>query len=131
MREVLVANMTFYQAFSEADLETMDRLWAREAPVACVHPGWSRLIGRQQVMSSWTAIFANGQMSQVRAVEPVVLPIGEATAAVLCREVVGDVVLEATNVFVWERGGWKLAHHHASQVAGGSAQARLEPEVYH
>jgi hypothetical protein len=36
---------------------------------------------------------------------------------VVCEEQIADDVLVATNVFVRERGGWKLAHHQAAPVA--------------
>src|SRR5438128_8412277 len=39
-REVLEANAAFYAAFAQRDADAMDALWAREVPVACLHPGW-------------------------------------------------------------------------------------------
>ena len=47
------ANEAFYVAFSTRDLEAMDALWARQAPVTCIHPGWNALTGRDAVMESW------------------------------------------------------------------------------
>ena len=38
---VLAANANFYRAFAESNFKSMDSQWAREAPVACVHPGWA------------------------------------------------------------------------------------------
>ncbi|MEE8533734.1 MAG: nuclear transport factor 2 family protein, partial [Alphaproteobacteria bacterium] len=40
---VLFVNEAFYQAFADGDLAAMDAVWAREAPVACIHPGWAAL----------------------------------------------------------------------------------------
>ena len=40
---VLAANLQFYHAFTTQDVDAMDRLWARHAPVVCVHPGWPPL----------------------------------------------------------------------------------------
>ena len=54
--EVLRANESFYAAFASRDLGAMDSLWARESPVACLHPGWNLLSGRDEVMRSWRGI---------------------------------------------------------------------------
>ncbi|MBV8937825.1 MAG: nuclear transport factor 2 family protein, partial [Alphaproteobacteria bacterium] len=50
---VLAANLEFYRAFAIRDLAAMDALWARQAPVACLHPGWSALKDREAIMESW------------------------------------------------------------------------------
>ncbi|TMA07756.1 MAG: DUF4440 domain-containing protein, partial [Deltaproteobacteria bacterium] len=55
-REVLEANAAFYAAFTQRDADAMDVLWAREVPVACLHPGWEPLSGREEVVSSWRRI---------------------------------------------------------------------------
>ncbi len=44
--EILFANETFYHVFRTRDLGAMDELWARRAPVVCVHPGWQALTTR-------------------------------------------------------------------------------------
>jgi hypothetical protein len=44
---VLFANETFYLAFSHRDFDAMERLWARESPVLCIHPGWPALTLRK------------------------------------------------------------------------------------
>ena len=56
---VLAANLEFYRAFSARDLVAMDALWARQAPVICIHPGWPPLADRDSVMESWHGILAN------------------------------------------------------------------------
>ncbi len=38
--EILFTNETFYHVFRSRDLCAMDAIWARRAPVVCVHPGW-------------------------------------------------------------------------------------------
>ena len=47
--------------------------------------------------------------------------LGE-SAFVVCEEQVADDVLIATNVFVREGGGWKLAHHQAAPIATDTLQ---------
>jgi ketosteroid isomerase-like protein len=50
---VLEVNSAFYRAITDRDIAAMEDLWARDAPVACVHPGWDALRGREAVMRSW------------------------------------------------------------------------------
>ena len=47
--DIIFANEAFYVAFQMKDLEAMEGLWAQAAPVACTHPGWPSLSGREQV----------------------------------------------------------------------------------
>ena len=56
---VLAANLEFYRAFTTRDVAAMEALWARQAPVACVHPGWPVLADRDAVLESWRGILAN------------------------------------------------------------------------
>ncbi len=113
---VLEANAAFYRAFAERDLEAMDRLWAREAPVACTHPAWPVLTGRDDVLKSWEGILTNPDAPTIEVRDAVAHRLGD-TAIVLCREIVQDAPVEATNVFVLEGGEWRIAHHHASAIA--------------
>ena len=118
MREadVLAANAEFYRAFAARDVAAMEAIWAVEAPVACTHPAWPVLRGCRDVLLSWRGILENPDAPTVEHRDAVVHPAGGA-AVVLCREIVNGSPLEATNVFVHERGVWRIAHHHASAVA--------------
>ena len=40
--EVTKANQAFYEAFGELDIAKMDRIWAHQEYVTCIHPGWAR-----------------------------------------------------------------------------------------
>jgi ketosteroid isomerase-like protein len=115
--EVLAANQAFYDAFRDEDYVAMEVLWARRAPVACVHPGWPALVGRAPVMESWRGILSSGAPA-IRAESPRVMQVTEDVAYVLCVEVVSEGKLAATNVFVKEEGEWKMAHHHAGPMTG-------------
>lgn len=116
---LLAANARFYLAFNKRDVEAMNELWASIAPVSCVHPGWDMLLGRDQVVASWLAILASPGAPQVRVENPRAFLHGE-MGYVLCREVIDETVLVATNIFVREGGRWCMVHHHSSQ----SVQAR-------
>ncbi len=110
---VLAANREFYRAFAERDFAAMDALWARETPVACIHPGWDVLLGREPVMESWGAILGGPGAPQIRCEAPQVFVLGEG-AFVICREVLGEQGrLIATNVFAREDGVWRMVHHQA------------------
>lgn len=119
--EVLAANHAFYDAFRREDLRAMDALWARRAPVACVHPGWEALVGREAVMRSWRGILAGGA-PPLRCEGARAMVLGEA-AYVLCVERIGAAALVATNVFVREDGAWRLVHHQAGPLARGGPDA--------
>lgn len=114
-RAVLAANAAFYRAFAERDVAAMDALWARSMPVACVHPGWQVLHGRDNVMASWRGILG-GVPPTIRCAEEIARVAGSA-AFVVCTEKLDAGDLVATNFFVQEAGDWKLAHHHAGPVA--------------
>ena len=123
--DVLAANVAFYEAFAARDIDAMDALWARRAPVACIHPGWQPLRGRDAVIASWKAILGGAGSPPITAHGAVVHVLGEA-AFVVCVERLPGARLVATNVFVLEDGAWMLVHHHVS--AGGASPATEEDE---
>ena len=82
---VLAANLEFYRAFTMRDIEAMDAVWARHAPIACLHPGWTALTDRDAVMSSWGGILSNPDAPRVTCFDERVLLFGD-TALVLCEE---------------------------------------------
>jgi ketosteroid isomerase-like protein len=112
---VLTANLEFYRAFTTRDLGAMDRLWAREAPVLCLHPGWTALHGRAAVMQSWRDILENPDAPHVMCHEDEATLLG-AVAIVTCEEELAGGHLAATNIFVKERGAWRLVHHQAGPI---------------
>jgi ketosteroid isomerase-like protein len=113
---VLDANSAFYRAFARRDLAGMESLWATAEPVACVHPGWDPLRGREAVMASWRALLA-GDAPAISCAAASAHVAGD-VAWVLCRErIPGAPPVAATNVFVRERGTWRICHHHAGLVA--------------
>jgi hypothetical protein len=112
----LFANDAFYQAFSDGDFAAMDALWAHDAQVACIHPGWEPLSGRDSVMESWRAILGSENRPAINNHAAKVHLYG-AVAFVICYEEVNNDFLVATNVFVQENGTWKMVHHQAGPTA--------------
>lgn len=127
--DVLAANGAFYAAFAVGDIDAMESLWAREAPVACVHPGWPPVRGRDKVMSAWAGILQSPPQPAVRAFGEHVMLLGE-VAIVIGFEAIGDISLVATNVYAREGGVWKMVHHQAAVIekvpreSGGSDSPR-------
>ena len=115
-RDILAANQAFYDAFTRADLATIEELWAERSPVACIHPGWDALHGREDVLESFRAILGSGGAPRVTCVDPSAMLLGEA-AFVVCHEAIDDTHLVATNVFVREDGRWKLVHHQSGPMS--------------
>jgi len=112
---VLFSNEAFYRAFADRDFTAMDGLWSRRHPVACIHPGWSPIAGRDQVMASWRGILSNPQSPAVICRRPQAYMQGD-SAFVICFEEVDGSFLIATNYFTRETGGWKMTHHQAGPV---------------
>jgi hypothetical protein len=109
------ANDAFYLAFNTRDMESMDRLWALEYPSVCIHPGWSPLFGREEILQSWKGIFDGQEGSNsIICHEPRVLPLGN-LFSVVCYEQLPAGWLVATNTFVIEDGLAKIVHHQAGQ----------------
>lgn len=123
---VLFVNEAFYEAFRGRDLATMHDLWAREAPVACIHPGWQALTDRDEIMESWRAILGNPGSPRILCRNAEAFVLGP-VAFVLCYEVIGEDVLVATNLFVQEGGSWKLAHHQAGPCNAPPDLSEEEP----
>ena len=120
---ILDANQAFYTAFATRDMEKMERIWALEAPVCCIHPGWAPLLGRRAVIESWAAILSDPGALDIACANAQVTIHGEC-AVVVCREMLPQGQLLASNLFVRENSAWRLAHHHAGpgpQLAAASA----------
>jgi hypothetical protein len=120
---VLAANLEFYRAFATRDLAAMDAIWARQAPVACIHPGWPALAERDAILESWRGILANPEAPRIACYDERVLMYGDA-ALVVCEEELGGGTLIASNLFVREDGGWRIAHHQAGQLVARRPQRR-------
>ena len=125
-RAVLAANAAFYAAFAAHDGEAMDALWAKRAPVVCLHPGWQPLRGRDAVVASWRAILGGPNAPVITCRGATAHVLGGA-AFVVCTERLPGAELVATNVFVLEDAEWRLVHHHASAAGTASDEDDEEP----
>ena len=121
----LRVNAAFYAALADGDLHAMDEIWARDEAVLCIHPGGAPLQGRIAVMASWSELFAGGAPPISYSNDSVSLIRG--LAFVNCLEQLGDTVLSASNILVWEAGAWRMVQHTAGILASVTSAADLEP----
>jgi hypothetical protein len=112
---VLLANRTFYRAFSDRDADAMELLWAPTGSVVCLHPGQAALHERAAIMASWRAILRHPEAPRVRCVDEWV--VGRpGLAIVVCREILPNTQLMATNSFARLGDGWHIIGHHSGPV---------------
>ncbi|MFI6298398.1 nuclear transport factor 2 family protein [Nonomuraea sp. NPDC050547] len=125
-------NQAFYTAIENADLDKMTEIWAEDTisdQVSCVHPGWSLLAGRSEVLRSWALIMANTTYIQFVLTDVSTVVLGD-VAVLTCVENIltageegeasfaaGKVV--ASNVYLRTPQGWRLWMHHGSPVLQG------------
>ncbi len=120
---VLAANRAFYDAFKQRDTSAMEQIWAEEHAASCIHPGWAPLLGRQTIMASWRAIFGSAGAPEIETSDARAVIVGNA-ALVTCVEHLSTGTIAATNVFVQERGAWRLLHHHGSPMPSPRSSRR-------
>lgn len=130
---VEAANHAFYRALGARDLHQMDEIWAVDDDVSCIHPGWHRLDGHDEVSRSWRAIFANSRPWRVSS-ENVRIFVAGSLAFVVCVEKLETIGgegeparMQATNVFRKAAGEWKMLHHHATPMPDVAADDEEEP----
>lgn len=123
--QVLAANRRFYDALEALDPAAMEACWTDAPPPACVHPGgpWQR--GWREVHEGWDAIMRSTGYIEFEIADAAVVVV-DPVAWVTCVERItsstGDggrtavAEVAATNVFVLDASGWRLALHHASPV---------------
>ena len=128
---VIAANRAFYRAFAAGDVGAMDALWARDKPVACIHPGGPVLENRAVILDSWAAIMFGPDRPSIQAQKVRVFLLGD-IAFVTCYERLANNTLSATNVFAKEEGAWKLMHHQSGPGPTPLLQRREDrPLVIH
>ncbi len=109
---VLQANRAFYEIFRLGDFARMDGLWSRSNNVSVIHPNWSGIDGRDNVMASWYQLMVlQDPPSIYPCCETVIL--NGSKAVVFCVEQVLSGEISASNVFAYENDFWRMTHHQA------------------
>jgi ketosteroid isomerase-like protein len=115
--EVKKAHRALYKAFESLRLGDMEKVWAHDAMVSCIHPGWPITEGWPAVRESWAVIFENTDHMKFKLTDEKVEIHGD-LAWVVCMEHIrsGDLrgLVLATNVLRKDADGWKVVHHHGS-----------------
>jgi hypothetical protein len=125
---LIVANAAFYAAFASGDVAGMDRLWADDDTISCIHPGWPAIVGRATVIGSWRDILKNPERPEIVCAEPQAIVDGD-SGRVLCIEIVNGTALAATNHFRRISGTWRLVHHQSSPIAQIVEQTHEDPDA--
>jgi ketosteroid isomerase-like protein len=133
--EIEQANADFYQAFESLDIREMERIWAKDQPVRCIHPGWGVRAGWPAVRDSWILIFNNTSSVRLDVTNVDVRMKGE-VGWVTCTEnltttIDGEIQasrVHATNIFIRRAGHWLMTHHHGSPVFDMPAGEAVEPD---
>lgn len=112
---VLATNRAFYRAFNERDIDAMELLWAPSGATICLHPGQAPLFERSEIMASWQAILSHAQSPRVRCSDEWVFG-RNGLAMVVCREVLAEAQMMATNSFIKLSDRWHILGHHSGPV---------------
>jgi ketosteroid isomerase-like protein len=113
--QVLAANRAFYRAFNDRDYAAMENIWAPAGAMVCLHPGQPPLHERADILESWRGILRHPESPRVRCVGEWVIGRG-GLAIVVCREILANGQLMATNSFVRSGTGWHMVGHHSGPV---------------
>jgi ketosteroid isomerase-like protein len=120
---VVAANRAFYDAFESLEIAQMESVWLQDQRIACIHPGWRKLIGWGAVMTSWERIFDGVFEMKFELGEMDVMISGD-LAVVIVEEnltqrgydgIARSQVL-STNVFERVGDRWLMVSHHGSPV---------------
>ncbi len=120
---VLNANRAFYEAFQSLDAEKMEKVWARDPSIICIHPGWRKLSGWGPIMSSWERIFENVFEMKFELGETDVTISGDLAVVVVEENLtqrgydgISRSQVIATNVYERLGDAWFMVMHHGSPV---------------
>jgi ketosteroid isomerase-like protein len=115
------AELAFYRAFEDSDMEGMMGVWARLPEIECIHPFGERLQGTASVRESWRQLFKNGTQLRFQLDQ-----ISTTTDAQLAVHVLHENItvagntqhrVIATNVYRHDESGWHMILHHASPAS--------------
>lgn len=128
-QEVLFCNDAFYQAFLSRDINSMSQVWAKHAPVLCIHPGGDALSERDEVLSSWRSILNHRTCPRILH-QNVQLFRYDGVVLATCYEWderQPDNVLLATNGFVREGGHYRMVLHQAGPSPAAPVETDDDP----
>ena len=112
------AEAAFYDAIERADIGALEKVWSKDENIVCVHPGATRIEGRNDVMESFKQMFAEAPILDFSIVDTLYTG-NESLAIHLVREEIAldrqlVSIMVSTNIYQMEDGGWRMLLHHAS-----------------
>lgn len=126
--EALFCNDAFYQAFLGRDMPAMNKVWARDFTILCIHPGGQALSGRHEVITSWQRILAHATCPRIiHKVDKVVSY--DDLVLITCYEWDErrpDNLLLATNGFSREGDRYKMVFHQAGPTPIGPLERDVQ-----
>ena len=127
------AEVAFYEALEQGDLEGLMAVWATDEELVCIHPGGPRIEGFDAIRESWRQILAPGSRLQIR-LSDIQRFEGMLYALHVVCEWVSDganprqsTPVFCTNAYLLTDHGWRMVLHHASpapRVASAEREAR-------
>lgn len=127
------AETAFYTAFEQRDTAAMNRVWADDPAIACVHPLTIPLTGAA-VAAGWRSIFDAAGRFRLRVEILQTQTLGDTVIHIvkehltIGEETASRPPILATNVYRRDADGWRMWLHHASPVQVGNTE---EPPVLH
>src|SRR4028118_877333 len=124
--EVRQASEQFYEALNrvleESDTGPMEEIWSHSSDVSAMHPFGGRMLGWEEVRSSWEQAAQAFSGGQAPPDDVVVVALTEDAAYTLGTErgqgsIGGETVgidWRATNAYRREADGWKMVHHNTA-----------------
>lgn len=126
------AEMAFYQAVAERDLDGLMAVWSDEEDLLCVHPTGELIHGHNAIRESWRMIFGSShfraEATQLMHWHSTVVAIHHNTEVLF----VGDDntphgPLHVTHIFMRGAHGWRLVCRQAqasSEIPGLQERAK-------
>lgn len=112
------AEIAFYEAIEQADIKALGSVWSLDDNIVCIHPGANRIEGREQVLDSFSDMFASSPTIGF-SISDALQTESDGLAIHLVREEIeldGQLVsvMVSTNIYHMEDGGWRMLLHHSS-----------------
>ncbi len=115
------AELAFYSAIENADLDAMMNVWLANESSVCIHPLGPRLQGPVQIRASWRQILGSGirlrfQISAVHRVVQgdVAIRYVQENITIVNAEKQATQPSITTNIYRQFPQGWRMILHHAS-----------------
>lgn len=122
MRETFItpedAELAFYDALEQGDIDRMKQVWMEDDSIVCIHPGAIRLEGRAEVFDSFAQIFHDAPDMEFVITDVKCVMMENVAVHMVREEVTIDnqlfSVMLTTNIYYRVNGSWRMSLHHAS-----------------